>query len=103
MEKVQQSCHGMTPMQYGTCNFKVNHQPKARFHNVGHPKRLASTLWDILKGKYDQINDIAYNNAKRNIALCVQGEESVTSFFSNLQAAWDELRKTKELVQQFSF
>lgn len=39
---------------------------------------------------------MAYYNAKRNLAICTQGEESVTSFFSNIQVAWDELERHKE-------
>lgn len=60
--------------------------------------KFASTLWEVLKDRYDQTNDLGFYLAITKLALCKQGEESVTFFFSKLQMTWDELKKYEELA-----
>lgn len=56
----------------------------------------AATLWEVVKERYDQTNDVAYYIAWRNLSTCVQGEESVTSFFARIQLSLEELEKNEE-------
>lgn len=56
----------------------------------------AGILWQVIKERYDQPNDVAYYLARRNLSTCVQGEESVTNFFSRIQLALDEIDKNEE-------
>lgn len=56
----------------------------------------AATLWEVIKERYDQTNDVAYYIARGNLSMCVQGEELVTSFFSRIQLSLDELEKNEE-------
>jgi len=51
----------------------------------------ADEIWKDLKEQYSQGNEIRIHQLKREIALTIQGNMSISEYFTKLKTLWDEL------------
>ena len=57
----------------------------------------ALAVWNALKNRLLQANGLRISQLQKQISTAMQGDSIVTSFFTNLQAAWDQLLNLKPL------
>ena len=52
---------------------------------------IAFEVWNALKNRFLQANGPRISQLQKQIYTMMQGDSTVTSFFTNLQASWDQL------------
>ncbi|XP_044480289.1 uncharacterized protein LOC123207101 [Mangifera indica] len=62
------------------------------------PTEDAGELWAYIKDMYDTLDLTKIYTIRQNLAGIRQGNQSMTSYFNQLSAAWNELDAVKELI-----
>ena len=60
-------------------------------------KNTAMEVWNSLKNRFSQANGPRISQLQKMISTIMQGDATVTTYFTNLQASWDQLLNLKPL------
>ncbi|XP_075633655.1 uncharacterized protein LOC142606144 [Castanea sativa] len=58
---------------------------------------IAFEVWNALKNRFSQANGPRISQLQKQISTVMQGDSTVTTFFTNLQASWDQLLNFRPL------
>ncbi|XP_050280582.1 uncharacterized protein LOC126721575 [Quercus robur] len=60
-------------------------------------RNTAFEVWNVLKNRFSQANGPRISQLQKHISNVMQGDSTVTSYFTMLQASWDELLNFRPL------
>ncbi|XP_075665261.1 uncharacterized protein LOC142634902 [Castanea sativa] len=60
-------------------------------------RNTAMEVWNSLKNRFLQVNGPRISQLQKQISTIMQGDATVTSFFTDLQASWDQLLNLRPL------
>ena len=60
-------------------------------------RNTALEVWNVLKNRFSQANGPRISQLQKQISVVMQGDSIVTSYFTGLQASWDQLLNFRPL------
>ncbi|CAL1413265.1 unnamed protein product [Linum trigynum] len=57
----------------------------------------AQAVWENLKNMFSQEDNIRVYDLKGQLAKCVQGEQSISQYFTNITVLWEELKRYRPI------
>ena len=60
-------------------------------------RNTALEVWNVLKNRFSQANGPQISQLQKQISTVMQGDSTVTSYFTGLQASWDQLLNFRPL------
>jgi len=61
-------------------------------------RNTAMEVWNSLRSRFSQANGPRISQLQKLISTIMQGDTTVTTFFTDLQASWDQLLNLKPLL-----
>ncbi|CAL1371538.1 unnamed protein product [Linum trigynum] len=58
---------------------------------------LAKDVWDTLKNRFSQEDNIRVYDLKGQMAKCVQGDQSVSQYFTDIIVLWEEYKRYRPI------